>query len=615
MATLQSLVERSRPAWRPLALAVALGLLSVMLAEGVLHRFELFASDLLFRLRGPLQAPTEVVMVAIDDASFAHNDLQWPWPRDYLAQMVSTISAAGPSVIAIDVQLYEPSTPEQDAELARAIGQAGNVVLVSDIAVERGQGLTLRQLNQPIPALQEAAAAVGLTQFQRDDDGALRRLLAFARHNGELYLSLALQAARLHLGAEDVYAASPGAVWIGQHRVRLEGQYLLVDFRGPPQVTIPTYSAYQVADGLVNPSAFAGKIVIVGATAETVPMYDSYSTPFGSSPPMAGAEVNAHAIDAVLNGRYLRPAAVPVRVGVPPLLAVLTALALRRLRPLSGLLGTLLLLLAYAVTAYALFAGARVVLPLVAPGLAVALTFVGGTSAQFYEERRQRVRVRSLFERYVSPAAIDEMLGQPASVTVGGQRREVTVLFSDIRGFTALSERLHPEQVVEILNEYLGAMTDIIFKHQGTIDKFQGDGILAIWNAPLPVPDHARRAVECAAEMTRALADMQANWLATGQDALHSGIGINTGVCFVGNIGSAKRLDYTVIGDVVNLAARLEGLTKDLGLQIIFTESTRQQLGESLPTQFVTSAQVSGREPPVRIYTLADGAGEQPTRG
>lgn len=611
MTALNHAARRFTPALRSLGLAFAVGLLAAMMSGGVLHRLELFAGDVLFRLRGPLHDESRLALVAIDDASFAQNHLQWPWPRGYLARIVETIAAGDPSVIVIDVQFYEPSTPDEDARLAGAIREAGNVVLVSNIAAERRQGLALRQLNQPIPELREAAAAIGLAQFQRDDDGTLRRMLAFGSHNGELYPSLAMEAARLHLGAESFFVASPDDVWIGSHHVRLDDQYLPVNFRGPAELTIPVYSAYQVADGLVDPGMFAGKIVVVGATAETIPLYDSYPTPFGSTPPMPGAEVNAHAVDTILQARTLRPASWLANLVVSLAAALTAGMLVWKLKPLTGLAAVILLALSTFVAGWALFAYARVIPPLVGPSLALALVYVAGTTMQVYEERRQRARVRMLFERYVSPAAIDEMLGQPGSVTVSGQRRDVTVMFSDIRGFTALSEKLRPEEVVEILNDYLGAMTEIIFKHGGTVDKFEGDGILAIWNAPLAVEDHPTRAVECALEMTRRLAEMQHAWAATGQQVLKNGIGINTGACFVGNIGSAQRMDYTVIGDTVNLASRLEALTKELGLQIIYSEATHDQLGDHIRSRFVTSAKVAGREQPVNVYTVA-APGEMP---
>lgn len=604
MADVHATPRRSLIFLRSFALAAAIGLLSAVLAHGVLQPLELFAGDVLFRLRGAISTPSDVVMVAIDDASFAQNNLQWPWPRSYLARIVDNIAAGEPTAIAIDVQFYEPATPEEDGELVRAIREAGNVVLVKDISMEQRQGLALRQLNQPIPMLQEAAAAVGLAQFQRDEDGTLRRNLALGTHNGEMHYSMSMQLARLHLSVDEFHTASPDEVWIGGHRVELSELYLLVDFRGPAETTIPYYSAYQVADRFVDPQVFEGKIVIVGPTAETIPLYDSYTTPFGSSPLMPGAEVNAHAVDTILNSRYVHAASPLARIFVPILAALITMVIVVRLRPIHGLLVLLLVEVAVALGAYLLFTELRMIVPLLGPALATGLTFVVGASVQLYEEQRQRVRIRTLFERYVSPAAIDEMLTRPERVTVGGQRREVTVLFSDIRGFTALSEKLRPEEVVAILNDYLGVMTEVIFKHRGTVDKFEGDGILAIWNAPLPVEDHATRAVECAIEMTQKLAEMQKSWAATGQRVLQNGTGINTGECFVGNIGSEMRMEYTVIGDVVNLAARLEGLSKDLGLQIAYTQSTHDRLGEAITSRYVTSARVVGREQPVQIYTV-----------
>lgn len=589
---------------RWLLVSLVTGLLSTVLAANILSPLELFAQDLLFIRRGPLDMSSQVVLVAIDDASFAQNDLQWPWPRSYMAQLVNNLAIGDPSVIAIDVQFYEPSSPSEDAKLARAIHEAGNVVLVEDISTSIRQGISLRQLNQPLPELREAAAAVGLAQFQRDDDGTLRQLLAFGSHNGEIHPSFAIQTVRLHLDAPSFDVASADVVEIDGDEVRLNDQYLRVNFLGPVGESIPTYSAYQVAEQLVDPSVFTDKIVIIGATAETIPLYDSYPTPYGNIPPMPGAEVNAHAVDTILNNRELTVVTPLAAVAVSSGAALLAAILVMRFRLLHSGIAFFGVGMIYGAVGYWAFVQFHTILSMFAPAFSFSLMFVSITTARLYTEQRARARVRALFERYVSPAAIDEMLARPDEVTVGGDRREVTVMFSDIRGFTALSEKLSPEEVVELLNDYLGAMTSIIFKHQGTVDKFEGDGILAIWNAPLDVDEHPRRAVECAIEMTQQLAAMQQRWEATGQQVLRNGIGIHTGVCFVGNIGSEQRMDYTVIGDGVNLAARVEALTKQLGVQILYTEATHAQLGETIRSRFVTSAHVVGREQPVKVYTV-----------
>jgi adenylate cyclase len=582
-------------------LAACLGVLSFLLSRSLLATTELFASDQLFRLRGIRSEDTPIVLIAIDDATFDQSGLQWPWPRDYIARIIDGIAAGQPEVIALDILFYEATTAEQDAELARALADAGNVILVNDIATEIRGSYVTSHLNRPIPEL-DAVSTLGLTNFPRDEDGEVRRLLAFQAHNEQLYYAWSMQAARLYLGVDDFTVVSANEVWIGDRRVSLDNQYLTVNYRGPAAVTIPVYSAYQVVEGYVDPSVFTDKIVILGATSES--LHDNYATPFGADPPMPGAEINAHAIDTILNGLYISHPGLLAELLLALLGGGIGVVLTLRARPVGGFLLVLALMAGYGLLAYVLFGGASLMLPIIGPTLSVFLVFVANTSIQLYEEQRERARVRGLFERYVSPAAIDQMLARPDSYALGGQRREMTILFSDIRGFTALSEKLSPDQVVEILNEYLGAMTEIIFRHAGTVDKFEGDAILAIWNAPLEVLNHPDRAVKCAIEMAQHLAEMQKEWAATGHVILRNGIGIATGNCFVGNIGSAQRMDYTVIGDVVNLAARLEALTKEVGVQILFTASTREALSADIHPVRVTAALVKGREQPVEVFTV-----------
>lgn len=586
---------------RLLAVAVAIGLLSFWLASGLLApQLELPASDLLFRLRGPVEQESAAVIVAIDDASFSQTGLQWPWPREYLAEIVEAIDAGDPRVIIIDIGFYEASNPEGDRLLADAIGQAGNVILANDIATQNVGGSEVRQLRKPIPELEQVAASLGLSNFPRDEDVTVRRILAFQEHNNALYFSWAMQAARIYSGAEEFAVESRSRVWIGEQAVELERQYLTINYTGPAG-HIPTYSAYQVADGTLDPGVFSGKIVIVGATGEI--LHDTYPTPFGSEPPMPGVEVGANAVNTILGGRYVRTPGLAVKV-LLPLLAAVLGMQIMQLKPATALAAIAATLVLYGALLVGLFIQARIILPITAPMLALLLSYLTGTSEQLYDERRRRAYVRSLFERYVAPAAIDQMLAQPESYALSGQRRDLTILFSDIRGFTAMSELLSPNEVVDILNEYLSAMTEILFKHEGTIDKFEGDAILAFFNAPLEVGDHASKAVLCAQEMIERVNELQDYWQSHGRGGLKIGIGIHTGQAFVGNIGSTRRMDYTVIGDTVNLASRLQDLTKEHGVPILFSEATRHQLDPNIETQFVANAQVKGRVQPVNVYTL-----------
>jgi adenylate cyclase len=586
--------------WRELvlwlALALGIGVLAFWLAGGLFARTELAATDILFRWRGRLEEDSPVVIVAIDDASFTQNHLQWPWPRDYLATIVNN---GEPAAIALDSLFYEPSDPEADAALAQAMANAGNVVVINNITTESLEGYSVVQLNEPIPEIAGAVATTGISSFPRDADGTVRRLLAFQEHNDRLYFSWAMQLARLYLGEEDFEVVSWNEVRTGARSVHLDDQFLLVNYGGPAG-SIPHYSAYQVADGIVDPQVFAGRIVLIGATTES--LHDSYPIPFGSEPPMPGVEINANAVNTILSGRFIRPAGDAVRLLMAVLAALIGLGIVLRLRPVMGLVVIAVMTIAYAIVCVAVFTQSGAILPITAPLMALGLTYVAGTSIRLYTEQRARAHMRALFNRYVSPAAIDQMLDDPEGY-MGEARREMTVLFSDIRNFTTISEQLTPAEVVALLNEYLSAMSDIIFAHEGAIDKFEGDAILAVFNAPLDVTDHATKAVRCAVEMVEKAAGMQASWAAKGQE-LRIGVGINTGEAFVGNIGSARRMDYTVIGDTVNLAARLQDLTKKAGAPILFSEGTRKRLDPGIRTRFVATEAVKGKARPVNVYTV-----------
>lgn len=591
-------------------LGLLAGLISIWLASGPLKNLEYASGDLLFGVRNaiaPIQAPPRTMIVAIDDASFSVNQMQWPWPRDYLATIVDHIAAGKPRAIAIDIFLYEVSDPAKDAALAQAIHNAGNVVLVNDISVEKQGSAVLTRLNRPIPEINQAVSTLGLTNFDRDRDGVVRRLLSFQGYSGQPYYSWAMQSARLYDGAADFRVISADQVDIAARQVLLESQFMRVNFRGPAG-TIPTVSAYQVASGLVDVNKFEGKVVLLGATSES--LHDSYPTPFGSQPPTPGVEINANAIETILNGDYIIPVSPWLSTLITLIMALIgVALAIRlesRRALLAGIAGMVL----YVALCAALFVYARVLPPVVIPLFGLGLAFASAISIQLYNEQRQRAQVQSLFERYVAPAAIDQMLSQPETYASGGQRKELTILFSDIRGFTSLSENLPPDDVVAILNQYLARMTELIFEHGGTIDKFEGDAILAIWNAPLPVEDHATRAVQCGVEMIAALETLQESWAQKSTAPLKIGVGINTGQAFVGNIGSDRRMDYTVIGDTVNLASRLQDLTKAEGVPLLFSEATRALLNPAITTRFVSTAQVKGRAQAVNVYTVEQKRGD-----
>jgi len=285
----------------------------------------------------------------------------------------------------------------------------------------------------------------------------------------------------------------------------------------------------------------------------------------------------------------------------------LAAIALGRfVPPLIGFGGMAVLIGGLFATWLGLFVWGNQIWPLVSPLTATLAGFTLAITDRVGLEQLEKQQARSMLSRYLAPGLVKEMLKNPASSQLGGNRADLTVLFSDIRGFTSLSERLQPEEVVELLNEYLSVMTDLIFRHGGTIDKFSGDGILAFWGAPQCHEDDAARALRTALEMRDRLAELEEQWQGRTQAPLEIGVGINTGEALVGNIGSQRRMDYTIIGDTVNLASRLQDLTKEYGIPILISGSTQARVKEIFPVSFVDTIQVRGRQQPVDLYTVTE---------
>jgi adenylate cyclase len=591
-------------------------------------------------------ASPDIVIAAIDDRSLA--DMQptrgrWPWPRDVHAAALQYLRDAGARVVVYDVQFPEGDLNAlSDTLFAEALAEAGNAVLAvalspEDMQAERTDGaaelprfaLPLRSAPgvpqhenaiAPIALLSRQATAVGSISLNAERaSGSVRHERLVWGHGGRFYPSLALAAARAADPARfgGAVRLKGGTLRVGRTEVPLDRGAMLLHWRGPfgERMDRQTYPAYSysrlvqsymaVAEGrppLLPPDSLRGKIVVVGVTASGV--YDLRKNPFGPGEP--GLMVHATALDNLLQGDFMRRAPVWANATTAAVAAFATALVVALVG--SGTLATVAslatLLLAVAAGCVA-FAGG-VWLDVAAPSLGVGLAYAGAMAASYVTEGRERRRVREMFSRYLDPTVVRQLADGDAELSLGGKRLPLTILFSDIRGFTALSERLPAETVVEMLCEYLGAMTETVFRHGGTLDKFIGDAVMAFWGAPLPAPDHARRAVECALEMTDELERLNRRWSDAGRLAdLRIGIGINTGEAVVGNIGSLKhKLDYTAIGDAVNLASRLEGLNKDMGTTIIISDTTRAALGDGYLLAPLPEAHVKGKEQAVAVHEL-----------
>jgi len=615
-----------------IALIVALVLSALYLGNARFFQvLEEKTLDMRFALRGKIDPGPETVIAAIDEKSI--NKLgRFPWSRSTWSRVVDRLTADGARVIVFDVIFSEKENAKSDDQLQRAIQRNGRVILplvfdftatgfkesgftdqkvdavtASSFAVIRPGDETFVPLKAkmvlpPLSRFSSAAQALGQINMIPDEDGTLRWEMLAIEYQGDYYPPIGLQAARLYrdLGPESLVLDYRGSVSLGETVVPTD-QYgrMLINYRGPDR-TFPMYPVSDILDGTAPVGTFKDKIVLIGPTA--LGIYDLRVTPFTAN--MAGIEKHASVVDNLLRGDFLHR----TETGVLPLIflfAIVLGLTLPRLGAKSGAALFLAFFASYMALVQYLFAVKGIWFNLVYPASALFFGYTSQTAYRFFTEERRAREIRKMFSSYVSKRIVDELIRDPSKAKLGGDRKEITVLFSDIRGFTSFSEKLQPEEVVSLLNEYLGAMTEIVFAHEGTLDKFVGDAIVAFWGAPLSQPDHAERACRCALAMIDKLKQLQAKWAAEGKHVIDIGIGINTGDMVVGNIGApGKKMDYTVIGDNVNLGARLEGLTRQYNNHIIISEFTCNKVKDILAVNELGSVTVKGKQHPVVIYDL-----------
>jgi len=522
------------------------------------------------------------------------------------ARMQRSLASAGNIILPLFFEFSPEQTarsiPEIDRILSRhAIAAFTNYSDRQLFTFPQARGVTAC-----IPPLSEKASGIGHINMMSDIDGVVRWELCAIEYKEDYIPSIAFKsaAAYLGMGTQDVRINFGEGMSLGPiHIPTDEHGRMLINYLGPAK----TFRYCSIADmlkGKIPPSAFHDKIVLVGATA--VGIYDLRVTPFSIHFP--GVEKHANTIDNILHDRFLKS---PAWMGLFDLAAILffgilLSWSLPKVRPWHGFLLAFICLIGLLGVAYYLFVVGKIWLRILYPGLAIIFCLAGVESHKFLIEEREKKRIRGAFQRYVPPAVVDEILSHPEKLKFGGERRELTVLFSDIRGFTSYSEKYPPEQVVEILNEYLTAMVEVVFRHQGTLDKFVGDEIMALYGAPIYYPDHAEKACLSALDMVAELERLCAKWREEGKEGFEIGIGINTGDMVVGNLGSSQLFDYTVIGDNVNLGARLEAVNKNYQTQyhIIISESTYQEVRDRAQVRQLDEVMVKGKRKPVVIYEL-----------
>ena len=571
-------------------LALALGL--VAYAAKWFERTELDSVDLRFNVRGDEDPPGDIAVVGVDDDTFSELREQWPFPRSMHARVIDRLAADGAKVIAYDVQFTEPTEEEEDLALFDAAGSAGNVVFATTEVGENGESNVLGGDAN----LREIDARAGNGILPDDPDGKKRRV-AYDFDGLKLFSVVAAERAGTRVDPDD-FDGERGTEYI--------------DYHGGPG-SIPEVPFSRVLRGRFERGTFRDKIVVVGATAPT--LKDVFFTPTSDDEVMSGPEVQGHAISTIRRGLPLQPAPSWIDLIALVLLALAAPLLSVRLKVGWAMGVALLLELVWVAAAIVLF-NAGWVVTLLIPLLTGLLSMVSALGVHYFTETRERRRTRALFARFVPENVVDQVLDRTdEDLRLGGVEREGTVMFSDLRGFTSFAESLPVTRVIEVLNRYLGEMSEAILDHGGTLVAYMGDGIMAVFGAPIEQPDHADRGLAAAREM---LGPRLANFNRyLREEGLHDegfrmGVGLNSGPVMSGNVGSERRLEYTAIGDTTNTAARLEGMTKGTPHMLFVSEATRDMLERPVDElEFVGEYDVRGREQKIRLYSLPE-ASDQP---
>ncbi len=522
---------------------------------------------------------------------------------------------------------FEKGLPDKKGEPSEGI-EASSYLIVKNISgTSIFQPVEAKGYLPPLDRFIRSSNSLGHVYTLPDRDGILRWEFLSLKYGEEFYPAFSLQLIReyLSLKKEDLRLIIGEGVEIGGIKIPTdEWGRILINFDGPAG-SFPYYRAADILTGRIKPEEFKGRIALIGTTIMGV--YDHWMTPFPVL--MPGVEKHANIIDNILHRNFLYRIEKMKIIDIVfiILFGALLFFLLPRLGPLGGAMAALILIAGYLIFLQMIFSNAGLWINLIYPSSTILVTYTSITLIRFMTEEKKAREVRGIFSSYVSPKVVAELIRDPERARLGGERKELTVLFSDIKGFTSFSEKHQPEEVVTILNEYMSSMTEIIFKWDGTLDKFVGDAIMVFWGAPVDQPDHAELALRCALNMKDRLSELQEKWRMEGREPLDAGIGINTGEMVVGNMGAqGKKMDYTVIGDHVNLGARIESLTRIYNCGILISEFTYNCIKDLLcafepggkergrgnrlerpgighvEMRGLDSVKVKGREKPVLIY-------------
>ncbi|HWP81798.1 MAG TPA: CHASE2 domain-containing protein [Bacteroidota bacterium] len=648
--TLYDFKKKYFPVLIKLGISTGIGLFVVLFTHffeiDFLSKIDLLTVDYRFQSRyetdGPLKdlmRAGDVVIVSISDEDGKALPVPFPFPRSYYAHIIENLNRAGAAVIAIDITF---TTPREGDDTLRAVLQKyNNVVLAVKAEEDVSRGLyEIRSLDQNFNnVFFDVNKNIGVVNVLKDRDDVVRRYTPLFKIQDNLVptLGVAAVARRFGLAPMSRVEVTDEAFLLKDRAIpKFDERTFMLNYYGPVQ-TFRYVPFSQVVDDErfwtkdelelqeeINTfdenmmKLFKGKIVFIGSTMAEERDYHSVSVanPADGSTIMHGVEIHATAAQMILDNAFVYRADPTIEVSLIIGLSILiffVVLWFKQIKlrytfitEIGAVIIVLLFVIAVAEVALLAFSSANVLLNFINPGVAIVLSYFGTAVYQYLTERQQKALIKNVFSHYISAAVVNELVANPDKAKLGGDRRELSVFFSDIAGFTSISERFHnhPEGLVELLNEYLDEMTAIVLKFGGTLDKYEGDAIMAFWGAPIPQKDHALRTCLAALDMQRRLAELRPKWKKAGKPELDVRCGINTGIMIVGNMGGKDRFDYTVIGDSVNLASRLEGANKQYGSHIMISEFTYNHVKSKMLVRELDLIQVKGKTEPVKVFEL-----------
>jgi len=639
-------MEVIKPKSRIWVLAL-IAVLSILTAEifkysAVFQTMELKVLDMRYGMRGSRVPDTPpIAIIAIDDQSDESTPDRWPWRRSYYAHVIENLHEAGAAVIGLDLILDKGdlANPGSDDTLAAVIKKYDNVVLTGKL-LRSFSTHSMSTIIEPYGKFTPPNGRWGLAALEADLDGFYRRYPLAQTYEDSLYPSLAAEVllSALPADADQKIRIDDENFYIGPYKVPKFDEYnILINYAGPAH-SFPYYSFDTILDdkdfnlreefdlnsfddpgdaalglppGLKYSNFFKDKIVLIGSTMQE--LHDNFPTPFleyrtseGQSvrAEMPGVEIHANTIYTILSGDYLTKLSDWVIFIIMIFMVFLAFLSTRYLKAaLSGVV-ILLVICTYMVVVFTAFLKFNLILSVHLPLLAGVFSFIGFTVYNYILTQQEKKMLRGVFAHYVPESVIQEIMDNPEKLSLGGEERVITVLFTDIAGFTTISEAMSPRELVAILNEYLTEMTNIVLENDGIIDKFEGDAVMAEFGVPVTYPGHAKAACTAALQMQRRLKKLRNDWVKEGKPEIRMRVGVNTGEVIVGNMGSRDVFDYTVMGDHVNLGARLEGANKVYGTNIMISEFTNEEVKDDFYTRPLDLIRVKGKNKPIAVYEL-----------